>query len=217
MFAAIFDWDGVIIDSSRQHELSWQQLAKEHQRELPPNFFLKSFGMKNEKIIPELLGWVKEVDQVAKVALQKEMIYRDLIKKNGISALPGVHDLLEGLKKASVPCAIGSSSPRENISCIIEVLGVAQYFKTIVCGEDVHRGKPDPEVFLLAAKRLGASPENCVVFEDAHVGLEAAKRAGMKVVGVATTHPADTLHDADLVVNRLTDVSVADLEKLFKK
>jgi beta-phosphoglucomutase len=215
MFAAIFDWDGVIIDSSRQHELSWQQLAKEHQRELPPNFFLKSFGMKNEKIIPELLGWVTDKEAVAKVALQKEEMYRALIKKNGISALPGVHDLLEQLRAAKIPCAIGSSSPRENITCIIEVLGVSKFFDVVICGEDVHRGKPDPEVFQLAAKRLGASPDTCVVFEDAHVGLEAARRAGMKVVGVATTHPADTLHDADLVVNRLTEINIDRLQKLL--
>lgn len=215
MFAAIFDWDGVIIDSSRQHELSWQQLAKEHQRELPPNFFLKSFGMKNEKIIPNLLGWAKETQEVAKIALQKEEMYRALIKKNGINALPGVHDLLEQLRAARIPCAIGSSSPRENIKCIIDVLGVSKFFDVIICGEDVHHGKPDPEVFQLAAKGIGASPDKCVVFEDAHVGLEAARRAGMKVVGVATTHPAETLQDADLVVNRLTEVTVERLQKLF--
>jgi beta-phosphoglucomutase family hydrolase len=215
MFAAIFDWDGVIIDSSRQHELSWKKIAAELRHELPPNFFLKSFGMKNEKIIPELLGWATETEHVSKIARQKEAIYREFIKANGIDALPGVHDLLEALRVASIPCAVGSSSARENISCIIDVLGVSQFFKTIVCGEDVHRGKPDPEVFQLAAKRLGVAPDKCVVFEDAHVGLEAARRAGMKVVGVATTHPAETLQDADLVVNRLTEVTVERLQKLF--
>jgi beta-phosphoglucomutase family hydrolase len=215
MFAAIFDWDGVIIDSSRQHELSWQQIAKELERELPANFFLRSFGMKNEKIIPELLAWASHAEEVTKIAHRKELIYREMIKKTGIQALPGVHDLLEQLQTASVPCAIGSSSARENISCVIDLLGVSKFFKSIVCGGDVRHGKPDPEVFLLAASRLGAKPENCVVFEDAHVGLEAAQRAGMKVVGVATTHPAETLQDADLVVNRLTDVTLEKLERLF--
>src|SRR5947209_8068145 len=121
MFAAIFDWDGVIIDSSRQHELSWKKIAAELKHELPPNFFLKSFGMKNEKIIPELLGWATEAEHVSKIARQKEAIYRDFIKANGIDALPGVHDLLEALRAASVPCAVGSSSARENITCIIDV------------------------------------------------------------------------------------------------
>ena len=215
MFAAIFDWDGVIIDSSRQHELSWQQIAQELQHELPPGFFKKSFGMKNEKIIPELLGWAHEAEAVGKIARRKEAIYRELIKKNGIDALPGVHDLLEQLRAAYIPCAIGSSSARENISCIIEVLGVAKYFNTIVCGEDVHHGKPDPEVFQIAGSRLGMTPDKCVVFEDAHVGLEAARRAGMKVVGVATTHPAETLQDADMVVHRLTEVTLEKLKGLF--
>lgn len=215
MFAAIFDWDGVIIDSSRQHELSWKKIAAELGHELPPNFFLKSFGMKNEKIIPELLRWATETDRVSKIARQKEAIYREFIKANGIDALPGVHTLLEALRTALVPCAVGSSSARENITCIIDVLGVSQFFKAIVCGEDVHHGKPNPEVFLIAAKRLGVPPEKCVVFEDAHVGLEAARAAGMKVVGVATTHPADTLQDADIVVNRLTEITVDRLQKLF--
>lgn len=215
MFAAIFDWDGVIIDSSRQHELSWNLMAKEIERELPQNFFKKSFGMKNEKIIPELLGWATEMEQVKKIARRKEAIYREMIKKNGIEALPGVHDLLEQLHAAKIPCAVGSSSARENISCIIDVLGVAKYFNVIVCGEDVHRGKPDPEVFQIAAARLGATADKSVVFEDAHVGLEAARAAGMKVVGVATTHPAETLSDADLVVHRLTEVTLDKLKKLF--
>ncbi len=215
MFAAIFDWDGVIIDSSRQHELSWQQIARELQHELPPGFFKKSFGMKNEKIIPELLGWATDSENVGKIARRKEAIYRELIKKNGIEALPGVHDLLEQLRAASIPCAIGSSSARENISCIIDVLGVSKYFDVIICGADVHHGKPDPEVFQLAASRLGVTPDKCVVFEDAHVGLEAARRAAMKVVGVATTHPAETLHDADMVVDRLTEVTLEKLKGLF--
>jgi beta-phosphoglucomutase family hydrolase len=215
MFAAIFDWDGVIIDSSRQHELSWQQLAKEEKRELPPNFFLKSFGMKNQKIIPELLGWVKGDEDVAQLAHRKETIYRETIRKTGIAPLPGVRELLEALRAAQIPCAIGSSSTRENITCVIDNVGLKDFFEAIICGDDVHRGKPDPEVFLLAASRLGAPPDKCVVFEDAHVGLEAARRGGMKVVGVATTHPAESLHDADRVVGRLTEVTVADLAKMF--
>lgn len=215
MFAAIFDWDGVIIDSSRQHEASWHQIAKELGRELPDGFFKKSFGMKNEKIIPELLQWATDPAEVSKIARRKEAIYREHIKKNGIEALPGVHDLLEQLRAASIPCAIGSSSARENITCIIDALGVAKYFSTIVCGEDVHRGKPDPEVFQLAGARLGVAPDKCVVFEDAHVGLEAARRASMKVVGVATTHPAESLSDANLVVHRLTEVTMDKLKALF--
>jgi beta-phosphoglucomutase-like phosphatase (HAD superfamily) len=115
-----------------------------------------------------------------------------------------------------VACAIASSTPRRNIECVIDELQLRSFFAATVAAEDVTHGKPDPEVFLLAAKRLAVRPERCVVFEDAHVGLEAARAAGMKVVGVATTHPAQTLTDADLVTVRLDAVPFEKLDAWFR-
>ena len=216
-WAAIFDWDGVIVDSSQAHELSWEQLARAEGRTLPPDHFRRSFGMRNEQIFPDILRWTTDPAEINRLALLKENLYRDIIRRNGIAPIPGVTEFLEKLRTASVPCAIGSSTPRENISCVMNMIGLRERFNVIVAGEDVTRGKPDPEVFLLAADKLGVPAERCVVFEDAHVGIEAARAAGMRVVGVATTHPAASLADADLVVRRLDELPLDELASWFGK
>jgi beta-phosphoglucomutase family hydrolase len=213
--AAIFDWDGVIIDSSRQHEQSWEQLAQEERRTLPPGFFKRSFGMKNERIIPGLLGWTSDSARIRLLSDRKEEIYRDRIQQDQIVPLPGVVEWLDTLHNAAIPCAIGSSTPRENIECVIDRLELRDFFHAVVAGQDVTHGKPNPEVFLLGARKLGLPPARCVVFEDAHVGIEAARAGGMKVVGVATTHPAEFLSDADRVVRRMDELTIGEIAAWF--
>jgi beta-phosphoglucomutase family hydrolase len=214
-WAAIFDWDGVIVDSSRAHELSWEQLAHLENRTLPADHFKRSFGMRNEQIFPDILHWTADPTEIKRLALLKEKLYRDIIRQNGIAPIPGVAEFLDQLRATSVPCAIGSSTPRENIDCVMEMIGLRSHFGVIVAGEDVTRGKPNPEVFLLAASGLGVTPERSVVFEDAHVGIEAARAAGMKVVGVATTHLASSLADADRVVQRLNELRLDEIARWF--
>ena len=214
-WAAIFDWDGVIIDSSRQHELSWKQLAQHEKLPLPAGHFQRSFGMKNERIIPNLLCWTTDPAEIKRLSWLKEEFYRQIVRTSGIQALPGVREFLERLDAAGIPRIIGSSTPRENIELVVELVGLRRYFQQIVAAADVTHGKPDPEVFLLCAQRLGFPANRCVVFEDAHVGIEAARAAKMKVVGVATTHPAATLRDADRVVHRLDELDIADVAQLL--
>ena len=214
-FGAIFDWDGVIIDSSRQHEKSWNLLAAEEKRTLPENFFRRSFGMKNENIIPGLLAWTDDDEQIRRLSKRKEELYRDIITRDEISLLPGVKELLDALRAESVPCAIASSTPLPNIECVIDRLGIRAYFSVIVTGEDVRHGKPNPEVFLLAANRLGIAPAQCIVFEDAHVGVAAGLAGGMKVIAVATTHPAASLKDAHLVADTLRHVNLKVIAAVF--
>jgi len=196
-WGAIFDWDGVIIDSSRQHEESWERLAGEVGKPLPEGHFKAGFGRKNEFIIPNILEWETDEEEVRRISLRKEALYREIVKEQGLEALPGVRTWLERLAAAGVPRAIGSSTHRENIEVSLDVLGLRAYFTAIVSAEDVSHGKPDPEVFLKAAEKLGMPPERCVVFEDAHVGIEAAQRAGMRVIAVATTNPLEDLAKAD--------------------
>ena len=208
---AIFDWDGVIINSAAQHEISWERLANECGKTLPENHFKRGFGMKNEVIIPELLGWTTVPVEIRILSLRKEAIYREVVREQGMTALPGVETWLQRLREAGIPCAIGSSTHRENITTTLDVLGLEEFFSVIVTAEDVKRGKPDPEVFLTAAERLSVEPANAVVFEDALVGIAAAKAAGMRVVAVATTEPKEKLAHADWVVDRLDELSVAQL------
>jgi beta-phosphoglucomutase family hydrolase len=211
---AIFDWDGVIVDSSLHHEESWERLARETGFTLPDGHFKKGFGMKNEFIIPDLLNWSSRPEEIRELSLRKEELYREILVEWGIRALPGVAECLGKLSKRRIPCAIGSSTHRLNIDTILSVLGLEDCFAAIVTAEDVSRGKPDPEVFLTAAGRIGVDPSRCVVFEDALVGIEAAHRGGMKVVAVATTNRIETLKGADVAVHRLDELSVDQLAAL---
>jgi HAD superfamily hydrolase (TIGR01509 family) len=210
-FGAIFDWDGVIIDSSRYHKESWELLAREAGRILPPDHFQKGFGMKNATIIRDLLGWTADPAELARLGARKEELYRDIAARRGIELLPGVLPFLRMLRAQRVPCVVGSSTPRQNIQFIFDLLHIADCFDQVVASEDVSLGKPDPEVFLKAAQAAGCPPERCVVFEDALVGIEAARRGRMRVVAVATTNPPDRLTHADRVVRRLDELTVQDL------
>ena len=213
-WAGIFDWDGVVVDSARQHEESWQRLAIEEGRVLPPGHFRRGFGMKNEFIIPELLGWTRDSQEISRLSLRKETLYREALRETGIQLLPGVEELLRSFGAAGIPCAVGSSTPRLNITCVLEQLGLQTAFSVIVSAEDVRHGKPDPAIFLAAAQALEVPPARCLVFEDTTVGIQAAHAAGMRVVAVTTTHPCQALHDADRVVCRLDELSLGELQQL---
>ncbi len=214
-FGAIFDWDGVIIDSSAQHERSWELLADEIGKALPEGHFKRGFGKKNERIIPEL-GWATEAAEIHRLGLRKEELYRELVRRDGVSPLRGARELLMMLREAGIPCAVGSSTHRENIETICEITGLRSFFAVMVTAEDVSHGKPDPEVFLKGAEKLGVAPGRCIVFEDALVGLEAARAGGMKSVGVATTEGIEVLEGrADLAVESLAFLTMADLEGLL--
>lgn len=212
----LFDWDGVIIDSSRQHEESWERLAREEGRMLPPGHFKAGFGKKNDVIIPKILGWTDVPDEVERLSRRKEALYREVVVETGVTVLPGVTDFLQRLRSAGVPCCIGSSTERENIRTICARTGLSDWFAHIIAAEDVEHGKPHPEVFLRAAARIGREPRWCVVFEDAFSGLEAARAGGMRSIGVATTHPAEALRpQCDRVVSRLDELQVQDLIELI--
>lgn len=213
----IFDWDGVIIDSAAQHEESWERLAAEERKVLPVDHFKLGFGRKNEWIIPELLGWTRDLAEIRRLSLRKEALYRDIVVERGLEALPGVHTFLGRLKAAHIPCCIGSSTHRENILTILGVLRFEGYFADMVTAEDVSHGKPDPEVFIKAAAKIQRKPAHCIVFEDAHAGIEAARAGSMKVVGVATTHPLSAIEEkVDRVVHRLDELQVEDLVRIVE-
>ena len=215
-WGAIFDWDGVIIDSSSHHEESWERLARETGKPLPPGHFKKGFGRKNEFIIPEILEWTREAAEIERFSLRKVALYREVVAERGVEALPGVRLWLEWLREARVPCVIGSSTHRANIELSLDLLGLGNCFAAIVSAEDVTRGKPDPQVFLTAAKKITRPPERCVVFEDALVGIEAAHAGGMKCVAVATTNPPELLRAAERVVSRLDELQPEEIAVLFE-
>jgi len=216
MKGVIFDWDGVVIDSSAQHERSWEILSSEISKPLPEGHFKLGFGKKNQVIIPDILQWASEPAEVAQLADRKEEIYRALVRQSGVHILPGARELLAALREEGIPAAVGSSTPRGNLNAIFEATGLDDFFQAVVCGDDVTNGKPAPDVFLLAAEKLGLPASACLVIEDAHAGIEAALRAGMPVLAVATTNPLQDLHAATDAVESLAEVTPSRLTAVFK-
>lgn len=215
----VFDLDGVLIDSHDQHERSWFRLAEAIGKPLTAEQFKRSFGMRNETCIPDVFGWAGREDHetIHELGERKEELYRELLAEGGLEPLPGVIALLDDLRSAGIPVSLGSSTSRRNIEVCFAATGLDRYFGDRYTGaEDVTRGKPAPDVFLEAARRISRAPEHCVVIEDAHVGIEAALAAGMKAVAVTTTHPGESFDGcgASLVVDSLESLSARGLASL---
>jgi HAD superfamily hydrolase (TIGR01509 family) len=216
---AIFDFDGVLFHSEREHELCWQQIAAVEGKPLSRDQFLRGFGVKNDLFIRDILKWTSDDREIARIIHEKESLFQQRLTTMPLRPIKGTVDLVERLVAAEIPCAIGSSSVRHNIDLVLAPYPhLATSFSVIISGEDVTRGKPDPDVFLKAAQGLKIVPEHCVVFEDAPLGIEAGKAAHMKVVGLTTTFPIEALRNAHpyLLVETLSEVSVNDLISLFR-
>lgn len=207
---AIFDHDGVLVDSLALHQSAWLALGKRCNLPITADFIRETFGMTNPTIFRKLLGDNVLEDEVRQYGVWKEECYREEAMGR-IVLMDGVQSLLDRLSAAGVRLAIGSSSVRPNLDLTVESCGLAGRFAAIASLEDIRNGKPDPEVFLVAAARAGCEPSRAVVFEDAPVGIQAAKAAGMRAIGVTTTHPAESLYraGADEVVDRVDRFDVA--------
>jgi HAD superfamily hydrolase (TIGR01509 family) len=192
---AIFDHDGVLVDSLALHQQAWLVLGRETGLPLTPEFIRETFGMTNPSIFRKLLGDAIDDAQIARYGTMKEDCYRECARGQ-IVLMEGVRELLDALTALGVRLAIGSSGVRPNLDLTVEECGLVGRFAAIASLEDIHRGKPDPEVFLVAARKAGVDPFRCAVFEDAPVGIQAAKAAGMYALGVGTTHPLAALKDA---------------------
>ena len=214
---AIFDWDGVIVDSSDLHQKSWEALAVELNLPLPSDHFEKGFGKRNETIIPEILKWTQDCSQIEAWGKRKEELYRKMAKYEGIKLAPGAFDFLTKTNLIGIKCSIGSSTERKNIQLAIEQHDLSKFFKGAACSEDVKKGKPDPEVFLKAAHILSINPKRCIVFEDSPHGIEAGIKAGMKTIALTTSHPSNSfIHlQPDLIVASLADLEPQSLLDLF--
>ncbi len=217
-YGAIWDVDGTLVDTAELHFRAWEKVCQELGRPFSRADFAATFGRRNPEIIRHLFGNRFDDPEIAALGDRKEVLYR-AEARSGVTPLPGVAALLEGLHQAGFRQAIGSSAPRANLDLILELTGVQRYFTAVVSSEDTQRGKPDPQVFLIAAGRLGIAPERCVVLEDAVAGVEAARAGGMKCIAVTFVghHPGDRLRQAgaDLVVPSLEQVSAETVRRLF--
>src|SRR5579884_2150043 len=211
---AIWDVDGTLVDTAELHFQAWADLARELGKPFSRADFQATFGRRNPEIIDQLFGSHHTSQEVADLGERKEERYR-AAAQHGVALLPGVRSLLAGLQEAGFRQAVGSSAPRANLELILRLTGTAAFFSAVVSMEDTQRGKPDPQVFQIAADRLAVPPARCVVFEDAVAGVEAARASGMHCVAVRFVghHPAERLRaaGADVVVETLEQLTVGDV------
>ena len=212
--AVLWDMDGTLIDSEEFHWISWRNALATEGIAITREQFLSSFGQRNDSIIPRWLGNASTPERIERIANAKEELYRHLVRRDGISPLPGVANWIHRLHKEGWLQAIASAAPRANIDAVLEALSATHIFQGIVSADDVHRGKPDPEVFLTAASRVGVSPERCIVVEDAVAGVQGARSAGMRSVGISRNGK----HlPADIVVQSLDLLASDAFETLLRR
>src|SRR5947209_10718598 len=186
--AVLWDVDGTLIDSAEYHWLTWREaLAREHY-ELTRAQFEATFGQRNDTILRGYFGADLPASEIERIAETKETLYRELIRTRGIEPLPGVRVWLARLQADGWRQCIASSAPRANVEAIMSALGIENYFLAFASAEEVARGKPHPDIFLAAARKVNVNPARAVVVEDAPAGLEGACRAGCRTIGVLSTH-----------------------------
>ena len=209
--AVLWDLDGTLVDSEDYHWQSWRDTLAAEQCAITYEQFLASFGQKNDRILRGWFGPDAAPERIRRVGDAKEAEYRRLAREGHLSALPGAVAWVRRLRDEGWRQAIASSAPRANADVMLSAIGLAASFDAVVTAEDVTIGKPDPQVFLTAAGRLGVAAARCVVVEDAAVGIEAARRAGMRSIGVSR---GDRLN-ADLFVASLADLPADAFDRLI--
>jgi HAD superfamily hydrolase (TIGR01509 family) len=184
----VFDMDGVLVDNARFHREAWRRLCREEGIALTdPEFWRLTIGRPVEDAVPRVLGRPVPPPEAVRLARRKTDLYHELADGQ-VAPVAGAVEFVRALATAGVLRALATSAVADSAARILEGLGLAAAFPVQVTAGQVQRGKPDPEVYLTAAARLGVPPAACIVFEDAVVGVEAARRAGMAVVGLTTAH-----------------------------
>ena len=213
--AFIFDMDGTIVDNMSFHTDSWITFFQRRGMDIDADeFFRSTAGRQGKEIIRSYLGEHLPDDEVRVLNEEKEGVYRELYEPHR-KTVSGFDDLIAQARQRGVALAVATAAPNANITFTLDGLDLRRHFDTVVGAADVPRGKPNPDVFLLAAQRCGVAPEHCIVFEDAPLGVEAARRAGMRCVVLTTTLPAAAFAQFDNVIHIASDFTELTIAELF--
>lgn len=191
-WGAIFDMDGTLVPNHAYHLKAWEAFSQRHNLRWNREGYTASFGGTNTDILHRLFQAELDEATIAAYAAEKEALYRELYAPD-LTATPGVLALVEALHATGIPLAVATNGIGANVDFVLDKLGIASRFRVQLNIADVQHGKPAPDIYLLAAQRLGLPPMRCVVFEDSVTGVQAARAADMPVVGIATTIPAAEL------------------------
>jgi len=197
----IFDMDGVIADTTEGHKRAWKEYLTRYDRPLSDSEFLSFYGSNNEEIYNTLFpGHNFSAAELHQMSEDKETLFR---RRYGgqITTYPGFFEFLDNCDTMGIPMAVGSSANRANVDFVLEELGITRRFIATVSSDDVEFAKPEPDIFLKAVSLARGDKKTTLVIEDSPIGIKAAHSAGIPVAGLTTTHPADKIIGADLIVN----------------
>lgn len=214
--AFIFDMDGTLVDNMRFHTEAWGKMLAENGVEMNAHDFLvKTAGKTNREILPGVFGAISE-ERILELGERKETLYRALFLPER-KAVAGAVDFLEEARRLDVKMAVATAAPNANVEFILDGLDLRKFFDAVTTADEITHGKPNPEIFLKSAEKLGVEPQNCLVFEDAVGGFEAAHRAGMKSIGIATVNSIEEILQFDSVVEAHADISSLKPRELIEK
>jgi beta-phosphoglucomutase len=215
-YAFIFDMDGTLVDNMAFHTKAWQQMLAEQGVEMDGDEFLvNTAGKTNREILPNIILGLSE-EKLHDLGERKEALYREFFLESR-EAVKGVVEFLQASQNLGVKMAVATAAPVANVEFILDGLDIRRYFQAVTTAADITNGKPDPEIFLASAQKLGVGPEGCIVFEDAINGFEAAKRAKMVAIGITTVNSADDLLKLDSVSEAHADFSGLDPAVLIER
>lgn len=211
----IFDIDGVLLDSNPAHLESWKVMAGEEGFDFSDSLFQQTFGQTTVAILTHHWNRRLSEEEIVRMARRKEEIYREMAARK-LPAMPGAAEFVRSLHAAGFPISVGSSGPGYNVDFVLDRLGVVPFLNGIVSGTDVTRGKPAPDIFLGCAEKMGVDPRNCVAIDDSKSGVQAARAAGMKIIGFFSAgHKDDEYDDVDLLIRSFDELSPEILLGLF--
>jgi beta-phosphoglucomutase len=215
-FAVIFDMDGVIVDNMPYHRRAWTEFFERHNPPMTLEDFIPHMGKSNEDLLTVLFGRKITEDEIRSLGEEKEALYREIYAPD-VAPLPGFMDFLRSLKINHVKTAVATAAPKANLDFLLEHIDLRKSFDILIDDSEVKKGKPDPEIYLKAAKRLDYAPELCIVFEDSLAGVQAAINAGMKVIGVTTTNPPEKMQKAKLAIKDFTEIDIDRINEIIQK
>jgi beta-phosphoglucomutase family hydrolase len=208
--------DGTLIDNMQFHTAAWRQMLSENGVEMDPEeFLIRTAGKTNAEIIPAIFANISG-ERLHELGDRKEAIYRGLFLSHR-KPVAGVVAFLERAQQLGIKMAVATAAPNVNVEFILDGLDLRHYFQAITTAADIANGKPNPEIFLRSAEKLNVEPQNCLVFEDAFNGFEAAHRAGMRSIGIATVNPVEEIMKRDSVVEARKDFLDLMPEALIEK
>lgn len=213
MKAVIFDMDGTMVDNMMVHHRAWQKTLESLGMSLSIEEVMQKVHGINEEILERLFGDKLTAEERKQKSIEKEEAYRRIFKDD-LSLIPGLRAFLDVLKAKKIPMAVASAAPPENVDFVLDNLDIRSYFSAVLHSEDVTKGKPDPEIYLKTADRLGLNPNECLVFEDSVVGARAAERAGCPLIIVTTTHQLIEFKDIKGVFQFINDYHTISFTEL---